>query len=251
LNPIGLTQVPGQFQSDSLWSYELGTKNTFLDHTLQIDASVYYIDWSNIQQNIYLASCGEQFTANLGHAKSQGGEIELIYKPVQALTLDATAAYVDGKLTKTSCAGTLAVSNDKCGPAQFAPLGTKGDALLSAPWSLTAAAEYHFAPWGSATPYARVDFQYTTAQTALVSFQNPNNGVSDPTIPGLPVTRNLSVRAGARFSGVDLSVYGNNLTNDRPLMYAARDIYSDSIDKLYFGRGVRPLTVGVTATYRY
>jgi outer membrane receptor protein involved in Fe transport len=251
LKPIGLSQVPGQFQSDSLWSYELGSKNTFLDHTLQIDASVYYIDWSNIQQNVYLSVCGEQFTANLGHAKSQGGEIEVVYKPVEALMLDATAAYVDAKLTKTACAGTLAVSNDKCGPAQFLPLGTKGDALLAAPWSLTAAAEYRFVAWGAATPYARLDFQYTTAQTDLVSFQNPNNGVSDPTIPGLPVTRNLSLRAGARFNGVDLSIYGNNLTNEHPLMYAARDIYSDSLDKLYFGRGVRPLTIGVTAAYRY
>jgi iron complex outermembrane receptor protein len=256
LTPIGLTQVPGQFQSDSLWSYELGTKDTFLDHTLQIDASVYYIDWSNIQQNIYLSSCGEQFTANLGAAKSQGGEVEVVYKPIPPLTLDATAAYVDGKLTKTSCAGTLTVSGDRCGAAMVAPLGTKGDALLAAPWSLTAAAEYHFATWRSATPYARVDFQYTTAQTSLVSFQNPNNGVSDSTIPGLPVTRNLSLRAGARFNGVDLSVYGNNLTNAHPLMYAARDIYpipitAPTTDTLYFGRGVRPLTVGVTATYRY
>ena len=75
-------------------------------------------------------------------------------------------------------------------------------------------------------------------------------------IPGLPVTRNLSLRAGARFGGVDLSVYGNNLTNAHPLMYAARDIYplplgAPTTDTLYFGRGVRPLTVGVTATYRY
>jgi hypothetical protein len=101
-----------------------------------------------------------------------------------------------------------------------------------------------------------MDFQYTTAQTSLVSFQNSNNGVSDPTIPGLPVTRNLSLRAGARFSGVDLSIYGNNLTNAHPLMYAARDIYplpltAPTTDTLYFGRSVRPLTVGVTATYRY
>jgi iron complex outermembrane receptor protein len=256
LTPIGLSQVPGQFQSDSLWSYELGTKNAFFDHTLQIDASVYYIDWSNIQQNIYLSSCGEQFTANLGHAKSEGGEVEIIYKPLQALTLDATAAYVDGKLTKSSCAGTLAVIGDRCGSALVAPLGTKGDALLSAPWSLTAAAEYHFATVGDATPYVRMDFQYTTAQRSPVSFQNPNNGVSDPTLPGLPVTTNLSLRAGARFNGVDLSVYGNNLTNSNPLMYAARDIYpipfnSPTTDTLYFGRGVRPLTVGVTATYRY
>ena len=251
LNPLGLNQVPGQFNSDSLWSYEIGAKNAFLDHKLQIDASIYYIDWSDIQQNVYLASCGEQFTANLGHAKSQGGEIEVQYKPLDALLLDATAAYVDAKLTKTACAGTLTVSNNLCGPSQFLPLGTKGDALLAAPWSLTAAAEYRFPEWRMTKPYARLDFQYTTAQTALVSFQNPNNGVSDPTIPGLPVTRNLSLRAGTRFNGVDLSVYGNNLTNAHPLMYEARDIYSSSIDTLYFGRSVRPLTVGMTATYRY
>ena len=70
------------------------------------------------------------------------------------------------------------------------------------------------------------------------------------------MTRNLNLRAGARFTGVDLSVYANNLTNDHPLMYAARDIYpypsnGPTVDTLYFGRGVRPLTVGVTATYRY
>ena len=265
LNPIGLSQVPGQFQSDSLWSYEVGTKNTFFDHTMQINASVYYIDWSNIQQNIYLSTCGEQFTANLGHAKSQGGEIEMIYKPAEPLTLNFTAAYVDAKLTKTACAGSLTFTGTGCtGPAAAGvpPLASKGDALLGAPWSLTTSAEYKFASWGEATPYARLDFQYTTAQRSKGTFQNGLNGVSDPTIPGLPVTRNLSLRAGARFHGVDLSVYGNNLTNDHPLLYTARDIYplpssygqvvaQPGIDTLYFGRGVRPLTVGITATYRY
>lgn len=253
LAPIGLSQVPSQFQSDSLWSYELGAKNQLLDHKLQINASLYYIDWTNIQQNIYLASCGEQFTANLGHAKSEGGEIELIYRPLEALTLDATAAYVDARLTKTACAGTLTPVNGQClgGPTPAAALGTQGDALLGAPWSLTGAAEYKFPFLGTYSPYARIDFQYTTAQTSKISFQNPNNGVSDPTVPGLPVTRNLSLRAGARFNGFDLSVFGNNLTNAHPLLFGARDIYSDSVDKLYFGRGVRPMTIGFTATYRY
>ena len=70
-------QAPGQYSSDSLWSYEIGSKNTFLDHTLQINASLFYIDWNNIQQNVYLPACGEQFTANLGKAKSEGGDIEM------------------------------------------------------------------------------------------------------------------------------------------------------------------------------
>jgi iron complex outermembrane receptor protein len=255
LNPLGLSQVPSQYQSDSLWSYELGTKNAFFDNTMQINASIFYVDWSNIQQNVYLSSCGEQFTANLGHAKSEGGDLEVIYKPIEPLTLNATAAYVDARLTKSACAGTLTFSDGLCGGA-VPPLASKGDALLGAPWSFTAAGEYHFVEWAGRTPYLRADFQYTTAQRSLVSFQNPANAAFDATLPGLPVTRNLSLRAGMRFSGVDLSVYGNNLTNAHPLLYAARDIYplplgAATTDTLYFGRGVRPLTVGVTATYRY
>ncbi|MDP9064318.1 MAG: TonB-dependent receptor, partial [Pseudomonadota bacterium] len=74
LTSLGLSQVPGQFTSDSLWSYEIGSKNTLLDHRLQINTSLFYIDWSNIQQNVYLPACGEQFTANLGKAKSEGGD---------------------------------------------------------------------------------------------------------------------------------------------------------------------------------
>ena len=54
-----------------------------------------------------------------------------------------------------------------------------------------------------------------------------------------------------RFSGLDLSVYANNLTNAHPLMFESRDIAYDATDTLYFGRGVRPRTIGLTATYRY
>jgi hypothetical protein len=46
-------------------------------------------------------------------------------------------------------------------------------------------------------------------------------------------------------------VYANNLTNAHPLMFESRDIAYNATDTLYFGRGVRPRTIGVTATYRY
>jgi hypothetical protein len=143
-------------------------------------------------------------------------------------------------------------------------MATDGDALLGAPWEFTASAQYQFAQWGERMPYLRVDFQYSTAQTALLAQHDPNNAVFDNTLPGLPIVVNLSARAGLRFSGWDLSVYGNNLTNAHPLMYEIRDLYpfpgppgtgasqlSATTDNLYFGRGVRPLTVGFLATYRY
>ena len=267
LDALGLTQVPGQFSSDSLWSYEIGSKNTFLDHRLQINASLFYIDWRNIQQNVYLPSCGEQFTANLGKAKSEGGDVEVLYKPIDVLTFDLSAAYTDARLTKSSCAGALTynAASASCtgGPNVASPIATNGDALLGAPWSFTASTEYHFPEWAGRTPYARLDFQHSTAQKSKLPGQDDNNGLFDATIPGLPVVNNLSVRAGLRFNGVDLSAYANNLTNAHPQMFESRDIapYSNgpnsnprtgpTTDDLYFARGVRPRTIGITASYRY
>jgi iron complex outermembrane receptor protein len=262
LGSNGLRQVPGQFSSDSLWSYELGGKNTFLDHRLQVNASVFYIDWKNIQQNVYLPTCGEQFTANLGTAQSRGGDVEVLFKPVESLLFDVTAAYTDAKLTKTSCAGVLkytggaqpctGVDPTTGNPIAGFPVVSKGDRLPGAPWSFTASAEYQFAhAWGATTPYFRVDYQRTTAQTALLPTQNSNNALYDTTIPGLPITKNLSLRAGARINGFDVSLFANNLTNAHPILFSSRDIAVDSVDNLYFARSVRPRTIGVTATYRY
>ena len=268
LTAIGVSQVPGQYSSDSLWSYEIGSKNAFFDHRLQINASLFYIDWTNIQQNVYLPTCGEQFTANLGKAKSEGGDLEIVYRPINPLTFDLTAAYTDARLTKTSCAGSLAYNGatDACvGPGLSArPIATNGDALLGAPWAFTASGEYHFPEWAGRTPYFRADFQHSTAQHSLLQGQDPNNGLFDTTLPGLPVINNLSLRAGMRFNGLDLSVYANNVTNSDPLMFEARDIaplpgppgtgasqLGPTTDDLYFARGVRPRTIGMTATYRY
>jgi len=266
LTSLGLSQVPLQYSSDSLWSYEIGSKNTFLDHTLQINASLFYIDWRNIQQNVYLPICGEQFTANLGKAKSEGGDVEVLYKPVDALTIDLTAAYTDARLTKSSCAGTLtydAATASCTATGQIAsPIATKGDALLGAPWSITMSGEYHFPAWAGHMPYLRLDLQHQTAQKSLLQGQDSRNALYDPTLPGLPIVNNLSARAGLRFNGFDVSIYGNNLTNAHPLMFESRDIatlpafgspYSPAAqtDTLYFGRGVRPRTLGLTATYRF
>jgi len=254
LNALGYSQVPGQFSSDSLWSYEIGSKNTFLDHTLQINTSLFFINWSNIQQNVYLPACGEQFTANLGKAKSEGGDIDILYKPIEALTFDFAAAYTDARLTKTSCAGSLQFNGTDCtgaGVPPVSPIASDGDALLGAPWTFTTSAEFHFPLWEGRAPYFRMDFQHATAQKSLLQGQDSRNALYDTTLPGLPITNNLSARAGVRYSGLDLSLYANNLTNSNPLLFEARDIASNASDLLYFGRGVRPRTIGFTATYHY
>ena len=90
--------------------------------------------------------------------------------------------------------------------------------------------------------------QLTTAQTAQLPIQDPNNGVSDPTFVGLPKIGTLQVRAGARWNGFDLSLFGRNLTDAHPLIYQSRDTTESD---LFVDHSLRPRTVGVTVTYRY
>ncbi len=114
-----------------------------------------------------------------------------------------------------------------------------------------ASAEKSFGEWNGRTPYARADYQFTNAQTALLPGQSDRNALYDTTIPGLPQTKNLQLRAGFRWSGYDVSLFADNVLDQHPLLFKSRDIADDATDQLYFGRGVRPRTVGVTATYRY
>jgi hypothetical protein len=97
----------------------------------------------------------------------------------------------------------------------------------------------------------RLDFQHSTAERSLLPSQDSANALYDTTLPGLPVVNNLSGRAGLRFDSFDLSLYANNITNANPLMFEARDIAYTPTDTLYFARGVRPRTIGLTALYRY
>ncbi len=71
------------------------------------------------------------------------------------------------------------------------------------------------------------------------------------TVHGLPLTKNLQMRAGLRFNGFDVSVFADNLLNQHPELFRSRDVADDTSDQLYFGRGVRPRSYGLTATYRY
>jgi outer membrane receptor protein involved in Fe transport len=244
LQALGLSTVPASYAADSLWSYEMGSKNTLFDRHLQVDASVFFVDWKGIQQNVYLISCGVEYTGNLGVARSQGGDIHVAIKPVEKLLVDLTVAYTDAKYTQTVCGGSLPCT----GTALAQPTVTNGDVLPGAPWTLTLSSEYGLPEFHGRDPYVRFDYHYTTAQTGLLPGQDPNNGSSDPTIPGLPKTDSLAMRAGMRWSGIDLSLYGQNLTNSHPLLVESRDATNED---LYFDRSTRPRTIGLTASYRY
>ncbi len=95
LHALGLSAVPEQYNSDKLWSYEIGAKDSFFEHKLAVQASAYYIDWNGIQTNLSLPSCGLSFYTNAGKAVSRGFDLQIAAVPIEGLKLSVNAAYTD------------------------------------------------------------------------------------------------------------------------------------------------------------
>ncbi len=132
------------FQSDSLWSYELGTKTSWFDHRVTFDAAGFYIKWKNIQQEIFL-SCGFQYVANAGAAVSKGGEMELRARPTEPLEFSLGVGYQNAKITESSAASPQQVGS----PVYQVPDWTGNTAVsyttqVTSDWKLLSGADYSY-----------------------------------------------------------------------------------------------------------
>ena len=97
----GLTSAPTSYGPDSLWSYEVGNKSRFFGNKLSINADLFYVNWNNIQQDVYLPTCTYTYEQNAGDAVAKGFEIEVRAKPMKGWTIAASGGYVKANLTNS------------------------------------------------------------------------------------------------------------------------------------------------------
>ena len=88
--------APLSVESDSLVNYELGVKSNFLDDTVLFNATVFALDWKDVQLNAVRS--GFSYLANGGDAKSHGLELTTSWVPVQGLVLGGNLAYTKSEL---------------------------------------------------------------------------------------------------------------------------------------------------------
>ncbi|HEX4243653.1 MAG TPA: TonB-dependent receptor [Steroidobacteraceae bacterium] len=234
LAKLGISASPDQYDSDSLWSYELGAKLQFLDNRLHVDASVFKVDWKNIQQLVSLPACGGGFIANLGTASSTGFDLAIEYKPNANFLFGGNAGYTDAKLTSTillPSGGYLTQSG--------APVGGDG-----APWSASINGEYRRPVMADYEGFLRLDGRYQSR------WQTPDPAMYgyDPGYPPLGEQKQFNARMGVRFSGAEVSLFVNNLANSHSLLALNHDAIGSP---LYYGIPQIPRVIGVMGTYRY
>jgi outer membrane receptor protein involved in Fe transport len=232
LAQLGLTQVPSTFNSDSLWSYEVGAKGHFLDRRLLIESSAYWINWKQIQQSVNLVECGYNYISNLGKAVSRGLDLQTEWLATKHVVVDATAGWTDAFYDQTL--------------VQDGQLLTKaGDKLPTPLVTATIGSEYRYTPWAGAEGFARMDYDYNGGYLRSGSIDTFGNY---PLTNNAPPVRYLSARIGFKTDVWDASLYGNNLANERTSLfrYETTTTTGDLKDTR-----MRPLTVGISAKYRF
>jgi iron complex outermembrane recepter protein len=232
LDALGLTTDARIIQPDYVWSYEVGAKNRVLGGRLQLDSSIYQINWKNIQSGLTLPLCNVPITANFGDARSRGVDTQANLLATDHLSLMLSISYADAKFTTTTYG-----ADDKV-------IRSAGQPLSIVPWKVSTSAQYDFAMFQHGA-YIRFDDQYSSHDNTPLDLAS---AATDPTIPRTPSYNLLSGRLGMRFGGWDVSMYGTNLMNQHPELSRYRDTTNTF---LYRGLTLTPLTVGFNGIFRY
>ncbi|HLZ10038.1 MAG TPA: TonB-dependent receptor, partial [Chloroflexota bacterium] len=101
LEHLGLNRIPASYQPDSLWSYELGSKNEFLEPHSLINVAAFHTDWRRIQQQVTLPTCAFPFTGNVGAARIDGVELSAQSQLASHVVLGGSVTYVNSRITQS------------------------------------------------------------------------------------------------------------------------------------------------------
>ncbi|MFI4889176.1 MAG: TonB-dependent receptor [Steroidobacterales bacterium] len=247
---FGQPQVPGTYAPDSVHAFELGTKDTFLDGRLQVDASVFYNEWRGIQQ--YLSeTCGPYaFGTNAGNAVSDGLDLQLRAILTPELRFDLNAGYVNAYYTENAYE-----------PANVAPpspstlIVGKDDKVgilpqVVAPWNINATLTYEVPVNGTDKFHAALTTLYTSQSSGPFITQNVGSLNYYPLATPDPATHMYNGRLGYTTGKLDVTCFINNIFNNTPALSKYQANNTTGYNLISYTT-FRPRTIGVTANYSF
>jgi iron complex outermembrane receptor protein len=232
----GNNSTLSSYHPDSLWNYELGSKARLFNGTLNLNTSLYDIEWSNMQVGLVTPQ-GINYIGNGGKARIYGLEEELTFKATPWLELGGTVSA--DRAETTSAASISRVSFGAFGPApDLEPNAATSNGVVSGyrlpgspelQGSIYGEAQFHLLEYPS---YVRISGQYV------------GSAYTDFNAEGLTFGNYAAgnLRAGIKFPHVEVTAFVNNFTNS--------DALSSALDLSLFnvptGYRIRPRTVGLT-----
>jgi outer membrane receptor protein involved in Fe transport len=190
LAQLGLTNAEAQtYNSDTVWSYEVGAKTSWLNRRLTLNSALFTIDWSDVQQTTSL-NCGFQIAVNGGRARSRGGELEIAATVTPDLKLSAGAGYTDARITEA-------------GQFNIIPVDSRIQQVPQ--WTFNGTIDYNY-DVASVPMFSRAEVAYVGS-----SFST-NNSISDPRRRDAYTL--VKLRSGAKLGAVELTLFADNLFNE-------------------------------------
>ena len=143
-------------------SYEIGLKNTLFGGRLVINLDAFYAKYDNFQANNPDLVAGVVVTrfTNAGKVSTRGGEADIVFQPVDDLSLSGGIAYTDAHVDRFNQAPGAAVT-------AVIPSGTS---LPFAPkWKGSLGADYRWRTGGAVDLFLGAQGNYQSKQLALFS----------------------------------------------------------------------------------
>lgn len=211
--------IPADFNSDSLWNYELGTRLSYLENRLLVDATAYLIDWDDIQVT-QSSPNGFTYTDNAGKARNMGLELSADYLVTPDFKLQAAATYLDGELKRdfVSSGGIVSAGTTLPGASDW----QISDSLVYAPQSMK------FSP-----EFVLTHRYISSAPSQLIPDSQEQGGYNL-----------VDLRLGVQLGSVGVFFYVDNIGDTRGVSRANTGVRGP-VEYL-----IQPRTMGITLDYR-
>jgi outer membrane receptor protein involved in Fe transport len=182
-------------KSDTVWSYELGTKVQLPNPSVLISAAAFHIDWNDPQQQLALP-CGAYFQVNGNKAKIDGAELDMSGHLLPSLSVHVGAGYEKTEMTDPGPLVTVGV-----------PVGSR---IAGVPaFTASVGAVYNRELSATTQGFIAADYSYTGDATSLIV----GGAGSQATRPGYSL---VNLRFGIDIAKSEISLNIQNLTNAKP-----------------------------------
>lgn len=257
--------APLSYKPDYLTNYEIGAKSELLDRKLSINASAYYMQWTNVQQFLYNPTYGLNNTVGINGADYdvKGLELQWTAKPVTGWTIDNSLSWNLSTQASSPC-----LTNDNPKTA------TDGNSIGAAPGQCITQAKFNGAinpvpnvlgQIGSTTPFSprwqgNLHVRYDHAfgdYLASASFggnyvgemnnqpanYTPGNGILVPNTTFLfykqPAYHTLDANINVTKDNWHIGLFGSNLNNSHA------SVFTSSAQFIKAEVPLRPMVVGL------
>ncbi|MBC2660223.1 TonB-dependent receptor [Novosphingobium flavum] len=240
--PSGAAELCNPYKPEKVDSYEIGFKTRLLDNRLVLNVAAFRDEHKDIQLSIFTASTGAaSVVRNAAAARIQGLEFEAVLRPIDAITINGSLAFLDATY-KSYIDGGVDVSKNRAFP--HAP---KTTASAGIDWKVIQG------DWGKLNIYGDLSYvsKYYTFPYALTAPARSDQVAGTTESPGRTIV-NLRATVGEIPLGgatVDVSAFVRNLTKERdPSNFID---FGPGFGGLLLGYFPDPRTFGVTAGIRF